>query len=234
MNARHISALLWKQCKDTIKNKTILIQFLMFPCMALIMTYSVGNKFDLSPRYFIIMFTSMYITMAPILILSSIISEEKEKGSLRMMIMSNVKPLEYLTGMGCYVLIFTFLGVSVMGIAAQYQPSELLKFLAFSLCGILISIILGAILGMLAKNQTSASGLAAPVMLVCSFVPMLSMFNDSIKQIGQFLYSQQISDLLNGLSSSQSLTNPLFIIGLNFFLVLILYFVIYHKGTCFE
>ena len=35
--SNHISAILWKQCKDTFKNKTILIQFVMFPFMTVIM-----------------------------------------------------------------------------------------------------------------------------------------------------------------------------------------------------
>ena len=34
---KHIVAILWKQIKDTFKNKTLLIQFLMFPAMTLIM-----------------------------------------------------------------------------------------------------------------------------------------------------------------------------------------------------
>ena len=33
----HVRSILWKQLKDTLKNTAILIQFLMFPCMTIIM-----------------------------------------------------------------------------------------------------------------------------------------------------------------------------------------------------
>lgn len=33
----HIRAILWKQLKDSFKNKTVLIQFLLFPIMTVIM-----------------------------------------------------------------------------------------------------------------------------------------------------------------------------------------------------
>ena len=38
----HIGAILWKQLKDTLKNKAILIQFLMFPCMTVIMENTIS------------------------------------------------------------------------------------------------------------------------------------------------------------------------------------------------
>ena len=103
MKPSHIYAIIRKQLKDTFRNKPTLVQFVMFPAIAAILTLSAG-EFELPKRYFVNLFSVMYVCMAPILILSAIISEEKEKGSLRMLMMSNVKPMEYLLGIGVYVL----------------------------------------------------------------------------------------------------------------------------------
>ena len=99
MKPSHIYAIIRKQLKDTFRNKPTLVQFVMFPAIAAILTLSAG-EFELPKRYFVNLFSVMYVCMAPILILSAIISEEKEKGSLRMLMMSNVKPMEYLLGIG--------------------------------------------------------------------------------------------------------------------------------------
>ena len=74
---RHMNAILWKQIKDTLKNKTILIQFLMFPVLTLIMENTV--KMDgMEPNFFTNLFGVMFIGMAPLTSMASIISEEKE------------------------------------------------------------------------------------------------------------------------------------------------------------
>lgn len=75
---KHISAILWKQLKDTLKNKTVLIQYIMFPVMTIIMEN--GVKIDNMPEHFFAtLFAVMYIGMAPLVSMSSIIAEEKEK-----------------------------------------------------------------------------------------------------------------------------------------------------------
>jgi len=57
---RKIWTIFKKQVRDTLRNKAILIQFIMFPIMTLIMVNSV--KFDNLPEnYFVIMFGTMYI-----------------------------------------------------------------------------------------------------------------------------------------------------------------------------
>ena len=76
----HIWAILWKELKDTIKNKTILIQFLMFPCMTIIMESAISIE-GMPEHFFINLFSSMYIGMAPLTSVASIISEEKEKNT---------------------------------------------------------------------------------------------------------------------------------------------------------
>lgn len=145
MKPSHIYAIIRKQLKDTFHNKPTLVQFVMFPAIAAILTLSAG-EFELPKRYFVNLFSVMYVCMAPILILSAIISEEKEKGSLRMLMMSNVKPMEYLLGIGAYVFVFCMAGVLFMGLLGKYSLQELWMFLLLNACGILISSVIGGLI----------------------------------------------------------------------------------------
>jgi ABC-2 type transport system permease protein len=99
---RNIGAVFTKQLKETLKNKSILIQFLMFPMMTVIME-SAMNIEGMPDHFFVNMFATMYIGMAPLVSISSIIAEEKEKNTLRVLHMANVKAGEYLLGNAIYI-----------------------------------------------------------------------------------------------------------------------------------
>lgn len=87
-----IKAIFIKQYKDTLKNISILIQLIMFPAISIVMTSSIQVS-EIPSQYFVILFATMYVGMTPIIMISNIMGEEKEKGSLKMLMMSNVKPL---------------------------------------------------------------------------------------------------------------------------------------------
>ncbi len=91
----HILAILWKQLKDTIKNKNILIQFILFPCMTVIMEKAVSIQ-GMPEHFFANLFAVMYIGMAPLTSVAAVIAEEKEKNTLRVLQLCNVSALEYL------------------------------------------------------------------------------------------------------------------------------------------
>lgn len=225
---RHMNAILWKQIKDTLKNKTILIQFLMFPILTLIMENTV--KMDgMEPNFFTNLFGVMFIGMAPLTSMASIISEEKEKNTLRALLLSNVNPVSYLLGVGIYIWVICMLGGTVIGLAGGHKGEMLLKFLIAMGGGILLSILLGAVIGVFSKNQMVATSLTVPVMMIFSFLPMLAMFNETIEKIAKITYSQQIylifADLEN---SSFSMENGLVLAG-NFLVAVVLFFVIYKK-----
>ena len=62
---RNITVIFLKQLKDTLKNKAVLIQFVMFPLMAVIMENAV--KIDNMPeKFFVKLFSVMFVGMAPL------------------------------------------------------------------------------------------------------------------------------------------------------------------------
>lgn len=224
---RHINAILWKQIKDTLKNKTILIQFLMFPVLTLIMENTV--KMDgMAPNFFTNLFGVMFIGMAPLTSIASIIAEEKEKNTLRVLLLSNVNPAAYLLGVGLYIWVICMLGGLVIGVAGGHEGEVLLKFMIAMGIGIFLSILLGAVIGVFSKNQMKATSLTVPVMMIFSFLPMLAMFNETIAKIAKITYSQQIYGIFTDLGQSIS-TEAGVVLAVNFVVAVVLFVVIYKK-----
>ena len=194
----HIWAILWKQLKDTLKNKTILIQFLLFPCMTVIMENTITIE-GMPEHFFANLYAIMYVGMAPLTAMSAIIAEEKEKNTLRVLHMCNVKAFEYLLGNAIYIVFICMMGSAVIAFAGGYRESEFLIFMLLMLVGHIISMFVGANIGVFSKNQMMATSLTVPVMMIFSFLPMLSMFNDSIGKVAKYFYSEQLYLLINNI-----------------------------------
>ena len=225
---RNISAVLLKQMKETLKNKTILIQFLMFPVMTISMETAIKME-DMPEHYFVKIFSVMFVGMAPLSCLSAIISEEKEKDTLRALMMSNVKAYEYLLGVGIYVWIMCMIGALVFAICGEYSGMDMLVFLLIMAFGILVSGLIGSVIGIFSKNQMSATSVTVPVMMVFSFLPMIGMFNESVEKIARITYSQQMTVLINGLGSSEMTAESLIVIAANFVVAAALFIIAYKK-----
>ncbi len=225
---KNIKAVFIKQIIDTTKNKTVFIQFLMFPIMTVVMENAI--KIENMPEYFFVkLFSVMFVGMAPLTCMSAIISEEKEKNTLRALMMSNVKPWQYLLGTGAYIFIMCMAGTAVFAVLGGYTNTELSIFLFSMISGIILSEIIGAVIGIFSRNQMAATSLTIPIMMIFSFVPMLSMFNEGIEKIARIIYSQQISDIINGIGSSDLSTESIIVIAANFVIALTLFAVVYRK-----
>jgi len=225
----HIWALFWKALKDTLKNKTILIQFLMFPCMTIIMENTISIE-GMPEHFFVNLFSSMYIGMAPLTSVAAIISEEKEKNTLRVLQMSNVKAFEYLISNAIYVVSVCMIGSVVMGLAGGYKGQELLNYLLIMLVGHFTAMIIGATIGVAGKNQMMATSLTVPVMMVFSFLPMLSMFNDSIGKVAKYLFTEQVFVVINGVSDLRIEAETVVILALNLMVALGVFVGVYRKS----
>lgn len=215
---RHIYAILWKQIKDTLKNKTIFIQFIMFPVMTIVMENAI--EIDNMPEHFFAnLFAVMYIGMAPLTSMAAILSEEKEKNTLRVLYMSNVKAVEYFAGNAFYIWSICMLGSLVIGFAGGYRGVVLVRFMFVMAVGHFISTMLGAAIGAFSKNQMMATGISIPVMMIFSFMPMLSMFNTTIEKFAKIFYSQQLNLLIASIDDLEIDTECIMIMCINVLLI---------------
>ena len=224
----NIVAIFKKQLKDTLKNKTVLVQFVLFPIMTLIMNNAIKMQ-DMPENFFVNLFATMYIGMAPLTSIASIISEEKEKNTLRVLIMSNVKPYEYLLGIGSYVWFACMLGGIVICAAGGYNLRTSIVFMGIMAVGILTSLLIGAIIGIWSKTQMMATSIAVPVMMVFAFIPMLSLFNSTVEKIAKVIYSEQISRMLSQINGLQLNVVNIGVIVMNVFIAAVIFIIIFKK-----
>lgn len=215
-----------KQIKDTLKNKTVLIQFVMFPVLTLIFENAI-NIPDMPELFFTKLFSVMYMGMAPLVAVASIIAEEKEKNTLRVLTMANVKAWEYLAGIGIYVWTICMAGAGVM--ATTLSLGDIPFYLGVMAAGFIISIAIGACIGIIASNQMAATSLSLPVMLIFSFMPMLAMFNDKIEKIAGIFYTQQIRELLGNMTFDGIKTETMLVVAVNALLALSLFFAAFKR-----
>ena len=225
---RNLKAIFMKQILDTIKNRTVFLQFLMFPMITIIMEKAVKLE-DMPEHFFVKLFAVVFVGMAPLTCMSAIIAEEKEKNTLRVLVMSNVKPCQYIISVGTYIFIMCMVGTAVFAVLGEYSGAELARFILSMISGIILSEIIGAVIGIFSRNQMAATSLTIPIMMVFSFVPMLSMFNESIKKFADIIYSQQISYLINGIGTSEVSAKSIIVIAVNFIIGIALFAMVYKK-----
>lgn len=227
---RNICAVFLKQINETFKNKTILIQFVLFPAFALIMENAIKLQ-DMPEHFFVKLFAVMFVGMAPLTCMSSILSEEKEKNTLRALLMSNVKTVQYLLGVGSYLWLMCMAGSVVFALCGQYRGKELVAFLLIMAAGILLSILVGAAIGVFSRNQMTATSITIPVMMVFSFFPMIATFNEKIAKFAKITYSQQISMLINNINDVTIEMENVVILLANMLVAIVLFLLaFYRKG----
>jgi len=217
MKRNHFSAVFRKQWLDIWKNKTILIQFFMFPVLAVIMENSVKME-GMPEHFFVNLYAIMYVGMAPLTSMAAIIAEEKEKNTLRVLLQADVTPASYLFGIGCLVFLGCMAGGVVFAVTGGYRGRDAIWFLLLLAFGILVSAVLGAGIGTVSKNQMSATSITVPVMLIFSFLPMLSMFNTHIEKVAKYTYSQQLYLLVQELGGQSIGLENIAIVLVNFLL----------------
>jgi len=225
---RSAKAVFLKQWRDTLKNRMILLQFMMMPILAFIMTELVAKPSgDIPDGMFVMMFAAMFVGMAPLTTTAGAIAEDRERKSLRFLVMAGVKQHEYLLGVGGFVLLVCSVVSVLMGLISGYHSMELVKFILLMILGSATSILLGAAIGIFSKNQQTATAISVPVFMVFAFFPMIAQFNETVEKAASILYTQQINAMIYDLSGPG--VKPMLIIIANLAAFVVLFALAYKK-----
>lgn len=192
-------ALLCKQCKDSLHNFQALMVMLVYPAVAFVMMKAMPGEPDMR-RMFVTMFATMHGSFAPLVVSSNILAEEREKGTLRALLMAGVGRVHYLMSAAFFVVTLTMLTGASFLLMDMDSPSavSLPRFAAAMLCGAVISTLIGLCVGICSRNVAAANGAAVPIGMFFALTPMLARFNDSMEKMETVLFSGQMSRLLEG------------------------------------
>lgn len=223
-----ICAVAFKQIKDIFKNKTVLLQFVLFPIITMLMLIVIPEK-EIKESIPIMMST-IFIGMIPLTCMSSIIAEEKEKNTLTALRFAFVSPIEYLIGIGSIILLACIAVLFVFSCLFYGDIMLKVKFLFVLILGLIPSMFLGSVLGLLSKNQMSIASMVSPVSMIVSLLPLFSTYNDKIRFVSQIIYTQQINDILNNINNEIDIKKIIVIIGNILFLIFLFVIVFRKKG----
>ena len=219
-----------KQAKDTLKTPTVLIQFILFPVVAFIMTELVAKSenFEGMPvNMFVTMMSAIFAGMGLLIVTAGIIAEDIEKKSLRFLVMAGVKPQQYLAGVGGFLFILGTITAILFGLIGVFTTEEFFKLVAVLTACVANSIILGAIVGMMSKNQQTATSLGMPIAMIMGFTPMIANFNETIYNGSKFLYTQQLNIVTNDFTEDFSIA--MIVIFINMAVLIAGFIFAYHK-----
>lgn len=194
-------ALLHKQGKDSLRNLPTLMILVIYPAVAFVMITAIGRE-EGTGKMFLAMFATMHCCFAPATMAANILAEEKEKGTLRTLLLSGVGRVNYLISVALFVICADLLTGSTFLLMDSFDRAYMMSFGAAMLSGAVISTLLGLCIGLHSQNTAAANGMAVPVGLVFSLLPMLAQFNDTIAKAAKLLYSGHISLILSGGSAS--------------------------------
>jgi len=211
---RSIHAVFAKQTTDIRRNRMVFLQFVIFPLIALAFTGLVAKPNpDIPDTMFVTMFAALFAGMSVPVSMASLVSEDRERGSLRLLVMAGVKPANYLVGTGGAIGAVSLIVAAAFALMTGFEPLLWGKFLLVVMLGVVCSVLLGAAVGLLAGNQQAATATAMSVAVLVGFGPMLAQFSPTAGKATAFLYTMQVSRLAN--DPATSLGRPLLIVAAN-------------------
>ena len=211
-----IKALAFKQLMDFLRNKRTMLIFFIFPAIYIIANLISSDIFSSDGAAFIL----MYVILVPLLVMATLVAEEKEKGTLKLLVMSGVSSIEYFIGVTYVLLGFIIAGILIFDMAGATKNFDDFIICIFMLVVSIISMQIGAIIGRMAKNQTNVAPIAVPTVLVLFFLPNIELLRPSIDFFSKYFFTGILFKVMNTCNYS---ANDILWMAVNFLIVLLVF-----------
>ncbi|MFD2044206.1 ABC transporter permease [Ornithinibacillus salinisoli] len=172
LSMKRIYAIFQKDIKDLSKNMFV-SSIIVLPLLMAFMYSRMGVNIEL--HYLIINLTLASVTL---FIQCAVIAEEKEKHTLRGLMLSPATLPEILTGKSLVTLILTLVTIVVCTKITGYDPANLLLVFIAIFISSLFYLALGTLLGLVTKTVVEASVVILPFMFLFGFGSMLQPLID--------------------------------------------------------
>jgi len=198
---RRFRAMVKKEWKDAVRNPQILLNAGMPILLAVLMRQKEGQPADLALLSIPIL---VAISITGAFVQANMIAEEKEKNTLRSLMLSPATKLEILAGKSATTAGFALI-VMAACLAISGIPEVNFAYLAVLAALLLVIFMaLGTIIGLIARTASESSIVGLPVLLVFIFGPIFVPDLDlpALMNLLHWLPSQQfvlaITELLQG------------------------------------
>ncbi|MEO3947582.1 ABC transporter permease [Gorillibacterium sp. CAU 1737] len=194
LSMRHIRAIFKKECKEFGKNPNILFMCALPLLFAVLYSSIFDENFPKGDLLTLCVGTSL--TMVTCFVIAMLIAEEKEKQTLRTLMLSAVSPVEFFVGKGLFTLLVSTVLNAIIFFLVGIDASLYGIFLLLTTLVCLTMLELGAMIGMIAQNQMATGVVGMPIVLVFFMVPMFAELNPVMTKIAWFLPNYHMNVLM--------------------------------------
>ena len=201
-----LAVLIKKDFRLMFTNKNMLIMILLPIGFAVLYQTIFGDVKEAGmPSNFVLTLCELLnLSAIPLTGLAMMVAEEKEKNTLRVLMLSDVSALEYIFSKIISVLVLMELITIVIFFITATQLSYLPMFLLVTTVTSVSMLLFGSVVGLLSKDQMSTSTLSTPLMILFLIPPMFQNMNEVIDKIASIVPTTRmmaiINDAMNGMS----------------------------------
>ena len=229
ISLRRVQAIFVKDYKEFTRNYAI-SSMILFPMIFAFLYRSDGEP-QIVLYGFLINFTLAMLTS---FVQAALISEEKERNTLRSLMMTPATMFDILIGKSLVVVIISIFVIALTTYIYGYSPTHIGALSLAYIISIVLYISLGTICGLYAKSIIEASLTIFPVLIIFTAGPFASMLEDkfSFLKLAEYLPSTQLIELLNLMqanAASNEFVMPLVNITVWTVIVTVISFILYKK-----
>jgi ABC-2 type transport system permease protein len=201
---RRVSAILLKDWYDLLKNSYILFT-LAFP---LLFAVWLGNM-DVKSTYSFIFPINLALVICGCFVQAAMVAEEKEKSTLRGLLLSPATTLEILIGKSALSAIVTLVVIVASIFLTGFKVPSLPLFSLSTLLCLIIYIAIGTLLGLLSRTVMETTIIGMPVLTLLGMGSVLkeTIDNKIFAKVVDFLPSEQFNQIAMNISHSNNSGN---------------------------
>lgn len=204
---KRLQAIMNKEWKDSIRNPQILLMMGM-PIMFAFLFSKMGSDSSNADEMMLLSFPILLaLSMTGSFVLAMMVAEEKEKHTLRVLMLSPASTVEILMGKSFLTFVLTVIAV-IASVAVSEVPDVNWGVPALLiLISLIMFIALGFIIGLMSRTVQESSIIGLPVLIIFvmgpMFAPMLN--NEMIISFVNYLPTQKFIDIMGSVSRGDAL-----------------------------
>ncbi|WBX80837.1 ABC transporter permease [Virgibacillus salarius] len=189
---KRMYAIFLKDLKDLSKNMFITSSMLMPLLIAVL--YSRMDELSIDMIYLVI---NLSFSTIGVFVQSAIIAEEKEKNTLRGLMLSPATILEIFGGKSLVTFLLTLLTIILSARLIDYEPSSISLIAIALIISSVFYIGLGTLMGLLTKSVVEASVITLPIIFLFGFSTLLQTLINTypILSFIEYLPNVQLAEL---------------------------------------
>lgn len=210
---RNTIAVFKNQLNEFTADKEQLMMFILFPALAFFQARIMDLDDGVYPYQIVKGIASMFASVVMIMFIPPIIAEHRENGSLRFMVMSGIKPISYLLGIGGFFIVINMLVAGFFAWLGEFRGYSLMNFMLTMFLAVSCSILIGAIIGILSKNRQKAIGLSMPIGFGLAMLPMFGEVLEPIQPFLNILYFERINNMMLEVQTGEFMTDLVIVLA---------------------